>query len=206
MYRIATAGLLAAATLLAGCSAAPPAGPSAPAATPATSAASPSAGATSAEAAALLAAHNLTGRTPEQIIETLDRDARPRPLPLSASVRTDEVILSDGATEVVLPLTSDRFYLSLAPYRTRTHDCFFHNLGTCQGELAGEQVHVTITDSEGVVLVDTDATTYANGFVAFWIPKGTQGTVTVTADGLTGEAPFSSNADGATCLTTLKIS
>lgn len=204
MYRLATAGFLTAATLLAGCTATPTAAPTAPAAV--TSSASPApGGAVSAEASALLAAHDLTGKTAEEIVDTLDRDPRPRPLALSASVRADQVILSDGATEAVLPLTSEKFYLSLAPYRTRTHECFFHNLGTCQGELAGETVHVTITDAEGTVLVDSDATTYANGFVGFWIPKGTQGTVTVTAGGLTGETPFSSDPDGATCLTTLKL-
>ena len=142
----------------------------------------------------------------DRVVEALDQDPRPRPLPLRASVRAREVILNEGGTEAALPLTSDRFYLSVAPYRTRTHECYFHNLGTCQGELSGKPVHVTITDSAGQRLVDADATTYANGFVAFWIPQNTTGTVTVTADGLTGTVPFDSGADGATCLTTLKLS
>lgn len=194
--RLATAAT-AAALLLTGCASAPPATttPGKPAA------ATPTPG----DATALLARNGLAGKTPEQVIEALDQDPRPRPLPLRASVRSNELILTEGTTEARLPLTTDRFYLSVAPYATRTHECYFHNLGTCQGELAGKPVHVTITDAAGQQLVDADATTYANGFVAFWIPRNTSGTITVTADGKTGTTPFDSKADGATCVTTLRL-
>lgn len=102
-------------------------------------------------------------------------------------------------------MSSDQFYLSIAPYLTHTHDCHFHNLGTCQGELAGKAVHVKVTDSDGTVLVYQAATTYANGFVAFWVPKGRTGTIEVTADGKSGQVPFDSGTEGATCVTTLKL-
>ena len=64
---------------------------------------------------------------------------------------------------------------------------------------------MTITDSHGAALVDTDATTYANGFVGFWIPKDVTGTIVVTKDGKTAESPFSSDPEGATCVTTLPL-
>ncbi|MDO5676192.1 MAG: CueP family metal-binding protein [Propionibacteriaceae bacterium] len=161
--------------------------------------------ASTAAADSLVDSVGLAGKSGREIIETLDQDATARPLSVMGSVRYDELILSDGTNEQVVPIEGDEFYLSMAPYETFTHDCYFHNVGTCQGELAGEDVHVTITTDDGEVLVDEDATTYANGFVGFWIPKDKQGTIVVTKDGKTAESPFSSDAEGATCVTTLPL-
>ncbi|MHA6524585.1 CueP family metal-binding protein [Tessaracoccus sp. G1721] len=157
------------------------------------------------DAGALLAAHGLEGKGGAEVVEALDRLDAQRPLPLVASVRYDEVLLSDGTTEAALPLDGDQFYLSIAPYETSTHECYFHNLGTCQGELADVEVRVRITTDSGEVLVDEDATTYANGFVGFWIPKDLAGVVVVTKDGKRAESRFSSDAEGPTCLTTLQL-
>ena len=157
------------------------------------------------DAGALLAAHGLEGKSGAEVVEALDRLDAQRPLPLAASVRYDEVLLSDGTTEAALPLEGDHFYLSIAPYETTTHECYFHNLGSCQGELADVEVRVRITTDSGEVLVDEDATTYANGFVGFWIPKDLAGTVVVTKDGKRAESRFSSDAEGPTCLTTLQL-
>ncbi len=181
---------------LAGCAAATGSAPPAPGASQAVAG----------DADSLLAAHGLTGLSPREVVEAMDKEPAARPLPLRASVRYDEVMLDDGTTQASLPLEGDDFYLSVAPYATQTHECYFHNLGTCQGELASTEVHVTITSEDGETLVDEDATTYANGFVGFWIPKDIKGTVKITQDGRTGEVPFSSDAEGATCLTTLQVS
>ncbi len=153
----------------------------------------------------LLATLGLEGSTGREVVETLDRSDAERPLLVGASVRYDEVLLSDGVTEQSLPIEGDDFYLSLAPYETSTHDCYYHNLSTCRGELSGEDVHVTITADDGEVLVDEDATTYANGFVGFWVPRDLTGTIVVTQDGRTAQSAFSSGSDGGTCVTTLKL-
>ena len=166
---------------------------------------SASTAAPSVAAGALLGAHGLEGKSGAEVVEALDRLDAQRPLPLAASVRYDEVLLSDGTTEAALPLEGDQFYLSIAPYETTTHECYFHNLGTCQGELADVELRVRITTDSGEVLVDEDATTYANGFVGFWIPKDLAGTVVVTKDGKRAESRFSSDAEGPTCLTTLQL-
>ncbi|MHA6524439.1 CueP family metal-binding protein [Tessaracoccus sp. G1721] len=157
------------------------------------------------DAGTLLAAQGLAGKSGREVVEALDQVAAQRPLPLAASVRYDELLLSDGTTEAALPLDGDQFYLSIAPYETTTHECYFHNLGTCQGELANAEVRVKITTDSGEVLIDEDATTYANGFVGFWIPKDIAGTVVVTKDGKRAESRFSSDAEGPTCLTTLQL-
>ncbi|RMB62455.1 hypothetical protein EAX62_04100 [Tessaracoccus antarcticus] len=153
----------------------------------------------------MLASRGLSGKSPQEVVEALDQDPTARPLPLMASVRYDEVTLDDGTTQATLPLDGDEFYISVAPYESRTHDCYFHSLGTCQGELTNTDVHVTVVSEDGETLVDEDATTYANGFVGFWVPKDVSGTVTVTKDGKTGEVAFSSDKEGATCITTLQL-
>ena len=153
----------------------------------------------------LLATAGLEGKSGREIVEALDQVSSPRPLPVMGSVRYDHVILSDGKGEETVPIDGDEFYISIAPYETATHDCYFHNVGTCQGELSGEDIHVTITTDSGEVLVDDDTTTYANGFVGFWIPKDVTGTIVVTKDGKTAESPFSSDPEGATCVTTLPL-
>lgn len=153
-----------------------------------------------------LSAHGLAGKQAAQIIDHLDRlGGDDRPDDLMASVRPDELLLSDDESEVALPMPDDRFYLSVAPYVAQTHDCFFHSLTTCQGELTGEDIQVTIIDSAGEVLVDEQVTTFENGFAGFWLPRDVRGTIQVTRDGLTAESDFSTDDDSPSCMTTLKL-
>lgn len=153
----------------------------------------------------LLERFGLASMSTAEIVETLDQSDEARPTELIGSVRPDQLLLAAGDEQLALDMPDDRFYLSIAPYLTRTHDCFFHNTGTCQGELANADVHVTITADDGSVLVDQDATTYANGFVAFWVPAGSSGTITVSQDGKSGSVPFATGDQDATCITTLKL-
>lgn len=198
---------LAAASLIAvaGCTAAPQASP-APS-SPAAPASATAQDATSPAGTAMLAQLGLADLTAQQIVEKLDQDATARPLAMRASVRPDHLLIGDGTTEITMPITGERpFYLSVAPYENRTHDCHYHSLATCQGELVETPVRVEIKDASGTVLVDEETTTYTNGFVGFWLPANATGTVTVTANGKSGTAVFSSvTATDATCLTTLRL-
>lgn len=83
--------------------------------------------------------------------------------------------------------------------------CYNHSLATCQGELANEDVTVTIVDDQGKVLVDKQGKTYANGFVGVWLPRDARGTVTVTHDGVRGSAPFATTEGSPSCMTTLRL-
>jgi hypothetical protein len=138
-------------------------------------------------------------------ITELDRVDQARPLDVQASVRVDEVVFTGASGEVSVPIPGDEMYVSIAPYVDQTHECFYHALGGCQGEMVDEDVHVTITADDGSVLVDEDVTTYANGFVGFWLPRDTTGTVQVTAGDRTGETPFDTTDEGPTCITTLQL-
>ncbi|GEL46201.1 CueP family metal-binding protein [Cellulomonas hominis] len=129
-----------------------------------------------------------------------------RPADLLASVRPHEVLLSRDGREVAVPAPEGKHYLSIAPYVSGTHDCFFHSLTTCTGELGGEQVAVTIVDdASGEVYVDETTTLHDNGFAGFWLPDGRTATVTVEADGRAGTATVSTGDEDLTCLTSLRL-
>jgi hypothetical protein len=158
-------------------------------------------------AAELLADYDLQGMDTVEVIDHLDRlGGKDRPSDLMASVRPGELQLSVGTDRASLPIPADRFYLSVAPYVDHTHDCFYHSLTTCQGELDGKDVDVEIVDTTtGKVLVDETRTTFANGFVGFWLPRDIAGTVEVSYDGLVARAEISTGKDAPTCLTTLHL-
>lgn len=195
----AAAVVAALGVLLAGCSAAPPlASPAAPA--PAASVTQP------ASAEQFLTRHNLAGLTAEQIIDRLDASEEDRTAGPVGSVRPDELQLTDSAGgKASLPVSGDRFYLSVAPYLTKTHECFNHNLATCRGELATQPLHVRVTDAAGATLLDADITTYANGFAGLWLPRDITGTLTVTASGRSATTPIRTGAGDPTCLTTMQL-
>lgn len=161
---------------------------------------------------ALLADFDLAGLDAVQIVDRLDRlGGSDRPADLLASVRPDELLLTatdaDGdEEELALPIPSDRFYLSVAPYVGQTHECFYHSLTTCQGELGGKQVRVQIVDeTSGEVLVDGPQTVFDNGFVGFWLPRDIEGTLRISYDGARGETSFGTGEDDPTCLTTVQL-
>ena len=197
--RTLTTALVATLALLAGC------GTSAPDADAPAGGRTATATAAAGDGQAVLADLGLDGLTGEEIVARLDPSTDPRPLDLTASVRADEVLVGDGTTEVAVPLAGDDFYVSIAPYVRSTHECFFHSLAGCQGELVEEPVEVRITTGDGQVLVDEAATTYTNGFVGFWLPKDVEGTIEVSHAGLRGAVPFSTTDGSPTCVTTLRL-
>lgn len=164
------------------------------------------------QAAELLSAHglgDLDGLDPQELVDRLDlMPVEERPTDLMASVRPGALVLSDTTEgeEVELDLPEDLFYLSMAPYVDRTHDCFHHSLTSCMGELRGEEVTVTITDdADDTVLVEETAPTFDNGFVGYWLPSDIDATVTVEYEDRSGSTPISTGADDPTCLTTLAL-
>ena len=154
-----------------------------------------------------LTTHGLADMDAVEIIDHLDRQkVTERPTDLIASVRADELLLSSDDQEVVVDLPDNQTYVSIAPYLTSTHDCFYHSLTTCLGELDNEDIQVTITDeATGEVLIDEQTTTFDNGFVGFWLPDDATGTIEITHQGRTGVTEFSTTEDGATCVTDLRL-
>lgn len=153
-----------------------------------------------------LNAHDLAGMDSTEIIDYLDRlDRADRPTDFSASVRPEGLVLSSGQQEMAMDLPEGRFYLAVAPYLDQTHECFYHSLTTCQGELIGEDLDLRIVDHEGAVILDEEVTTFDNGFIGIWLPRDMRGTIDVSYNGLTGTTDFTTTSDAATCLTTLEL-
>jgi hypothetical protein len=163
----------------------------------------------SATAPSILAAYGLAGLDGPAIVDRLDRTpVASRPATLRASVRPGQLLLSevDSGQQTTVDLPDDLFYLAVAPYIEKTHDCYFHSLTTCRGELAGKNIHVTITErTTGKVLVDTTTTTFDNGFAGFWLPRGIDATITVTYETYAATGDISTGPEDPTCLTTLRL-
>lgn len=193
---VAAAATLAAALVLTGCATAPSHEP-----------ASPSTNSQAVDTG-FLADHDLDGLDAAQVIERLDTmPVADRPTDLIASVQPDALVLTDDQKrETRLPMPEDEVYISVAPYREQTHDCYFHSLTTCLGELANTAVQVTLTGEDGDVLLDEVRQTYDNGFVGIWVPRGIKATLTIKHEGRTGTVTISTmNEDDATCITTLQL-
>lgn len=187
---------LAVLVVAAGCSA------TVPATTPSTSKSSAPTTATE----GLLERNGLAGKDVREIITVLEASQTDREEGPFGSVRPDQLLLTDEVGELSLPIPSDSFYLSIAPYRETNHDCFNHNLATCQGELIDQQVSVRVVDEAGAVVLEEQLTTGANGFAGMWLPRDLVGSLTVTHQGDTATLPISTGLEDPTCLTTLKLS
>lgn len=155
-----------------------------------------------------LEAHELVGLDAPQIIERLDTmPVTERSTDLIASVQSDALILTDGEQhETRLLMPDDEAYISIAPYREQTHDCHFHSLTTCLGELPNTEVQLTLTGEDGKVLLDETRQTYDNGFVGIWVPRGIEATLTIEHEGQSGTATVSTtDEDDPSCITTLQL-
>lgn len=160
--------------------------------------------AVSPEANDFLAKHGLAGKTVEQMVEAIDQSPQTRPLGYSAGITSRALVLSDGQQKFSYPL-GDKFYLSFAPYLQQTHPCFNHSLSGCQGELANTAFDVKITDKAGKVLLNKTLTSQQNGFIGVWLPRNTEGTVSVSYQGRTAHSAFATFNDSQTCMTTLLL-
>lgn len=150
----------------------------------------------------------LDGLSAREVIDSLDRlPVEERPAGVMASVRPTELLVAgaDDTEPTAIPIDGDTFYVSFAPYITGTHDCYFHSLTTCLGELGGEEISVTITTVDGEVLVDETTTTFANGFAGYWLPRDVEATLEVTYGDLSGSVEIATGPEDATCVTTLRL-
>jgi hypothetical protein len=162
-----------------------------------------------ADAEALLAQFDIAApATVTDLIEQLEsQPLAERPDGLLASVQVDALELSSEDTKLTLPLEEGQFHLSVAPYLLETHECFYHSLTTCAGELAEEEMHVTITDdATNEVLVDRDVTTFENGYFDAWLPSDRDVTLRINDGEHTAEVPLGTRADDPTCVTTIQLS
>lgn len=170
----------------------------------------PTAGAASTtDTQALLTQYGYDTTDARQLIDDLDATAvAHRPTGLFASVRPDQLLLStDDGKQARMPLPDDEFYLSIAPYLNATHECHFHSLTTCRGELANTAMKITVRDAAtGKTLIDGAHTTYDNGFIGMWLPRGITAAIDINYEDKHANATIdTAAADSPTCLTTMRL-
>lgn len=62
-----------------------------------------------------------------------------------------------------------------------------------------------IEATSGKTILDQTLTTYDNGFVGIWLPRGIDATLTVSDEGRTAKQDISTRPDDPTCLTGLQL-
>lgn len=186
----ATAGALAAMVFFTACSSEEPSSPASGAGETALSA---------------LGLEDASGR---ELVEELERlPLEDRPTDFLASVETEAVVMiDDEGNESSVPLPEDEFYLSVAPYVDQTHECFFHSLTTCVGEMGNEELEVTVVEEDTEeLLLDETVQTEDNGFFGLWLPRDIEAELIIEYDGLRSSAPISTRDGDPTCLTTFHL-
>ncbi|GMA42326.1 CueP family metal-binding protein [Mobilicoccus caccae] len=156
---------------------------------------------------AMLEKYGISGRSVVELVDFMDETNEHRGSGLNGSVRADHLLLKDEQTgqEQAVPVPDGLFYVSVAPYAGRTHECFNHSLTGCVGEFAGTQMQAKVVTDDGTVLHDGPVTTFENGFVGFWLPRDVKGTMSFTYDGKSVEAPFATDEKSPTCITTMQL-
>lgn len=124
----------------------------------------------------------------------------------SASITSQQLIVTDkNSNQVTYDLPKDEFFVSIAPYIHQTHPCEIHSLTGCRGEMANEEFHVYIENTEGNIIVDKKMKTYANGFIDLWLPRNETFTITITKDEKSAQSEISTFEDDQTCVTNMKL-
>ncbi|MFC0581151.1 CueP family metal-binding protein [Micrococcoides hystricis] len=161
----------------------------------------------------VLSKYGMAGKNAEEIIEHLETmDPQDRPDDLLVSVQADQLVIQEqpDGTEHTMPLPQDKFYLSIAPYKEQTHDCFYHALTSCLGEITDTEFFVHIRDTEtGENYVNDHYRTNPNGFVGFWLPRDRNVEMKLSTHADHGlESPkvqLSTASDAPTCITDVKL-
>ncbi|MFD1776094.1 CueP family metal-binding protein [Paenibacillus rhizophilus] len=124
----------------------------------------------------------------------------------SASITSHELtVTADNNDKSTYSLPDNEFFVSIAPYVNKTHPCATHNLTGCQGEMANEKFNVTITDSDGKVVIKDVFQTFGNGFIDFWLPRDQTFDVKIEQGGKSSESKISTFEDDNTCVSTMQL-
>lgn len=128
------------------------------------------------------------------------------PEDVTASITSHKLIVNEAGKEKIYDLPEDDFFVSIAPFKTTTHECQIHSLTGCQGELVDESLHVYIEDEVGKVIKDEELTIPANGFIDLWLPRDRTYTIKFSQGDYEAEGEISSFEGDDTCITTIQLS
>ncbi len=104
-----------------------------------------------------------------------------------------------------IPL-GEEFYISIAPYEKRTHECNFHVPTGCQGELASQKMHLKITDEDtGETIKDEVVNIQKDGFLDLWLPRDKKFVFVFEYKDKKAIEVLTSFKDSRTCITTMQL-
>lgn len=119
---------------------------------------------------------------------------------------TDIQAILPGNQKASIPL-GDEFFISVAPYVKKTHECDFHVPTGCTGEMIGAKMHLKITDQEtGEVIKDEPVQIQKDGFLDLWLPRDKNFVFEFTYKGKKATEVLGTFEDSRTCVTTMKLS
>ncbi|KAB8138026.1 hypothetical protein F9U64_06775 [Gracilibacillus oryzae] len=125
---------------------------------------------------------------------------------VSASITSTELIVTESdKRQVSYKLPEEEFFVSIAPFINNTHPCTNHSLTGCQGELVEQPFDVYIEDKEGNVIVNETITSFKNGFIDLWLPRGETFQVKIKHQGKTAKSEISTFEGDNTCITSMKL-
>lgn len=130
----------------------------------------------------VLAAYGLDDLTVTELIEKLENDSLPDNV--SASVYHDHMNLYIDNKLYTYRLPSDVLYISFAPYYNYTHDCYFHSLTGCVGEMVDEDIIVRLYDEDDNLIEETIKSTGHDGFIGLFLTSNVEYRIEIEHEGL----------------------
>lgn len=151
-----------------------------------------------------LTEYGLSSSDPQTVIETLE-NREGKPLTFMASVRPNEILIGDKENPQTIDLSSEGFYVAVAPYFETTHPCYHHSLTTCDGELKEVDFAVHVENSRGETIIDDTYRSYKNGFFGLWLPRNDVYMLTVSFEGKIATRQITTGAEDPTCITDMML-
>lgn len=147
---------------------------------------------------------DLDGMTGKEILTGI-ADGTIEPDGYAVSVYDHELLVLTEKDSISVAMPEDEFYLSVAPYKTVTHECTYHSATGCRGELKNETVFVEYILTDGTIVLSEEMTIMSNGFIDLWLPRDIEGTLTITQGELSASKVISTTTGDPTCETTMKL-
>lgn len=112
--------------------------------------------------------------------------------------------------QTALNAENDRFYLSIGLYANYTHECYYHNPGTCDAQFKSTPVKYRIQSLNSSFVLENTVKTTDKGWIDYYLPKNqkfnAEFEVQGEGGGMRGSGIISTEADARTCISTIKVS
>ncbi len=108
--------------------------------------------------------------------------------------------------QTALNAENDRFYLSIGLYANYTHECYYHNPGTCDAQFKSTPVKYRIQSLNSSFVLENTVKTTDKGWLDYYLPKNQKYNAEFEVEGMRGTGIISTEADARTCISTIKVS